>query len=253
MYLKKIIIWVSSLVIIGLFEIWTFYPHSLYTVIVSLFFTVSFSIWFVLVHKVRAKESVNFFLPIGVFILSAGIFFTLIDQPVIRHFFIVLTVIGYFVEMQNIFTFLYHPDDYQPYALENINGYINLASFFLLVSSLYGVILFFSWPNWLAIVCTFCFASFFSWRAFHAFKIDWSISKVYIIVIGLVLAETALIINFLPTSYLFNGMVIIIMYYLLLNYLRDYLRHMYDKRLFLRYILISISGLILGLLTTRWF
>lgn len=252
-YLKKIAYWLSAGCLLALFEVWSSHAQWVYWIAGITLVQCVGTVLFVLARKANAREVIDFLLPVCNFLISSILFFTLIDQSIIRHIFIVLITIGYLIELHNIYIFFYQSEDYQPYALENINGYINLSAFFLLISSVYGVILYFSWPSWTSILIVFFLACFFSWRAFHSYKVAWSDGKVYIFIIGLVMAEAAMVVNFLPTSFLFNGLLLILMYYLLMNYLRDHLRHMYDRRLLIRYILISASGALIGILTTRWF
>ncbi|MFC1687818.1 hypothetical protein ACFL0L_04535, partial [Patescibacteria group bacterium] len=80
-------------------------------------------------------------MPVLLFII-AGIFFLIfLEQPVFRHLFVIFVSLIAGLLVQNVYTFVREPHRYQPYALENISGYINLLTLFLLLGGLFNVML----------------------------------------------------------------------------------------------------------------
>ncbi|MFA6553625.1 MAG: hypothetical protein WCT27_04315 [Patescibacteria group bacterium] len=251
--LKKISYLAGTVLLFGALLLWNSFHHLTYFVITSTLLLYALTVLILLARRIAWKEVLSFVAPSGLFLISSLIFFSLIDHPLVRVIFLILVTIGYFMELDNLYIYLYETEKYQPYALENVHGYVNLTSLYLLVSSLYGLLLYFNWPSWIVIIFVFFLTVFFAWRTLISYKVDKSKSRIYIFISGLLLAESALIVNFLPTSYLFNGLVLAIIYYFLINFLRDYLRDMLDKKALVKYSVISGSAMLISILTTRWF
>jgi len=68
----------------------------------------------------------------------------------------------------------------------------------------------------------------------------------------LIISEIFLTVSFLPSSIYVNGMLVTISYYMLSGLARNWLIGIKDKRVVKRYVVTSLSLLVLILLTAKW-
>ena len=250
--LNKILPYLSGILVGITFEIWAIHPEWTYYIGLILAFIVVVSIWLLTGRHLLRKTFWNFLSTPFLYIVSSFIFFLLIDNLVIRQLFIVGTAIIVLLTLHNIFSFLHQTEKYQPYALENIYSYVNLISLWLYYASFFGISILLGWPFWFFIILIFILTSFLFMRTLWSFKIPWQKSKLFILIIGLVLAEAGYIVYSLPTSYVFNALLLIVIYYLMMNIMKDYLQGVISRGNVRKYLLISLAVVTTAVATTKW-
>ncbi|MCH7492252.1 hypothetical protein IID19_01505 [Patescibacteria group bacterium] len=249
---NKILPYLSGVLVGITFEIWSIRPELTYYIGPVLALIIISSIWMLTGRRIFRKTFWNFLSTPLLHIVSSFVFFLLIDNLVIRQLFIIGTAILVALTLYNIFSFLHQTERYQPYALENIYSYVNLISLYLFYVSFYGITILLGWPFWFFLPLIFFLTSFLFMRTLWSFKIPWQKSKLFIAIIGLVLVEASYIIYSLPTSYVFNALLLIVIYYVMMNIIKDHLKGIISTANVKKYILISLVVVTTAVATTKW-
>ncbi|MFA6098563.1 MAG: hypothetical protein WCV50_02215 [Patescibacteria group bacterium] len=253
MFFNRFLPYLSSLLVVIFFEIWSV-SHGLFYYIVSInVCIIVLTIWSLTGRKFKSKLFWNFLSTPLFLVAGSQVFFTLIDSIVIQQVFIFLIGILFFLVLKNLFKFLNQDKSYQPYALENLYGYINMVILFLFYASFFGLSLFMNWPSWLFSIVVFVISGFLYMRTLWSYKIEWRKSKFFILLVGVLMSESYFVFSFLPTSFLFNGLFLAIIYYLVMNLSRDFLRNNLNKQNIRTYIIISATLGVFLLATAKWY
>ncbi len=215
--------------------------------------TVVLSLWILAGGSIFSRKIWSYLPTPLLFILAALLFFVLIDLTVLRQLYAIIISLVYLLITKNIHSFLYHTKEYQPYALENIYSYVNLTSLFLYYAAFYGTILFLGWPSWLLTAMAVIITAFLYMRTLWSYKIEWKKSKLYIAVAAIVLGQSFYIIGSLPTSFLFNALILSLIYYLYMNISKDYLRNIISTKKIRQYVYISAAIGVISIATVRWY
>lgn len=242
----------SSILLGSTFAIWTFHPEWIVWVGVVVFCIIVLSVWSLTSESGLRHTFWQFVWTPLVFIGSGFFFYLFIDDPLVRWLFIGGLLTVYMLILKNIFSFIHHAEQYQPYALENIYGYVNMLSLFLFTASAYGASVLLGWTFWPLALATGVLASFLYMRTLWSHKIPWEHGKLFIMVLGIVTAELAYIVSLLPTAFVMNALLLVSVYYVLMNTTKDYLKATLNPRSVRTYVLISAATVVIALLTTKW-
>jgi len=159
-FIGRIVPYIGGLLIGLTFELWSLRPDWIVvSVTIAVCITLA-SVWFLTGRKLRNFIFWNFISTPLLFIIGASIFLLLVDNFVVRQLFIVSVMILYILILQNIFSFNYRTERYQPYALENIYSYVNMVTLFLIYASSYGAALLLGIPFWVFLPAIFILTGF---------------------------------------------------------------------------------------------
>lgn len=159
-----------------------------------------------------------------------------------------LTVFYY----KNVYEIAVGPQIYRPYALENWASHFNLISIFLFSSSFYNFV-FFSGPIfWVVEALLALIVVGLLHQTFWASRILTRRNSMFIFIIALIMAETFLIVSYLPTGFYVSGLLLTLIYYFLTETARNYLLDKNNRRNYRRELIIAGFILIVTLLTARW-
>jgi hypothetical protein len=243
---------VSLILILGFFELLLFKPDWFFFIILFLEATVILTIIGLAWKKIELQEVWQFLIP-PVFLVGASyVILFFIEGVLYTQFFIVFVVFLLWNFIENTFLFLYQPVRYQPYALENISAYVNLITVFCIGASFHSSILFLGTSGAISTVFIFLVTFILIMQMLWINKIVIKGNYFVTGVIALIVAEMFWATIFLPSSYLVNGIVIAISYYFLVGIFRYWLLKSLDKKVFKRYIIISVSVFLLVAVTARW-
>ena len=187
---------------------------------------------------------------IFLFSLSVWIIVHLIDYPLEKYIFVVITSIVYYFFLFAGYRLKNNPDD------KDARGIIAMslmATVFLFFSATYGVYLNFEVASWLLMLFYFVNITIVSYRYFTIIeKRNKKLVSVYSLVIGFGLLEMGWVINFWPFGYLTSGVVLLMFYYILWDLTQNYFSNNLSKRTVLvnLFLFIVVSGMVLY--TSRW-
>lgn len=207
--------------------------------------------WYLCKHKL-GRRWLQFFAGPLIFLLASFLFAVFLSQPWFYHVFAVIVAAIFWIYFEQVLLYFYYPLKYYPYTLENFAYYIGLLSFFFLMSGLYGFMVLLNFPTWpLAIaagVGVFGINSEIFWNQ----KIEWRKSRLFNLIISLIVVELFVGLGFLPSGYYVNAAILAFCYYLLIGISKAELTGQLTRKNVLIHALIAAGCLALLLVTAQW-
>lgn len=163
-----------------------------------------------------------------------------------------IVVVLWGVYLENIFFYLYQPKKYGRLSLPHLSFFLLVFGAFTLGSTLFGLKLINVLPFWAVTVAFMCYAaglmihvlrSFHIWKAEHA---------VIVAIVTLMVGELVWILQYWPTGFYVNGIIVALVLYCIPALIQLQLRDALTRAALLRYVGISAVGLLTILLTTQW-
>lgn len=184
-----------------------------------------------------------------IFALSATTMLYLIDSITQKHIFIILGSLIYYLSLLGLFRLKFAPQDQTARGM--IAASVSAALFFF-YSAAYGIYLNFSIPLWILMVVFLVITSLVSYEYFGIINADKKSVQNYSLILGMLMAEVAWMINFWPFGYLTTGAITLIFYYIFWDLTQShFLDTLSQKRLIANLVFFSlIIGIILT--TSRW-
>lgn len=251
-FLKKVIPYLSPLVVLGIFEFSISVPTFLLWSGITLTLVVFLSVWYVVYEKLRGAGMWLLIVLCLVFVLSGGMVILFFEQDLTRHLFSMSIMLVYAVLLHNIYAFLWEPHRYQPYAIENISRYVNILSVFFLVTSfaMFRLLTNFSvWPLAPILGALLCIITLQTlWAQKVPLRRALGISALF----GLGIAELAVAVNYLPVRPLVQAGLVAVPYYFFISLTHDWLKQQVDRVVVQRLSLYSLLLIILICLTAQW-
>lgn len=252
MFNRLIPIIAPCLIFIG-FELFFLKPVILYF-IVLFFLIISGAATWKIIGKglITVRTRWLYLLTPVTFLISALIFILFLEHPWVKHLIALSVSIFFGIFLENIFTYIYRHEKYQINSLENISNYLNLTSFFLFNSSLFGFFIFLNLPFWPLSFISLAFSFLLTIQTIWVNKIDFRMALLNIFVICLILFELFWSISFLPTFFYINGLILATIFYLMNNLFKLHLLGNLNKKVLRRYFILCGFIIILVLTTAKW-
>jgi multisubunit Na+/H+ antiporter MnhG subunit len=184
-----------------------------------------------------------------IFAVSATAMLYLIDSMIEKHIFIVFGSFLYYLSLLGIFRLKNAPQD------QTARGMIAAsasASLFFFYSAVYGIYLNFSIALWILMLIFLLVTTLVSYEYFSIINPNKKEVQNYSLILGMLMAEVAWMINFWPFGYLTTGVVTLIFYYIFWDLTQShFLNTLSQKRLVANLV---FFGVIIGLIltTSRW-
>jgi len=249
-FFKKIIPYLSAALVFSTLELsLRFYNQWLYWVV---FIILIISIAVLILNNFRLnKESAAFLVSPIIFLIGALSFIYFLEKTLWQQIIIGISVVIYWLFVNNICTYLYRTKSYLSYSLENISNYLNLlAIFFIYVSGFSFHILSISRLRWL-IAIIFLTTLLLSWQTIwiNKMKKSW---QYYSFILAFVVMEFYWCLLYWPTSFFVNGVMLTIVYYFAMTILK--LQHLQslNKKSILIYVAFCAVIITAVLATAQW-
>jgi len=127
------------------------------------------------------------------------------------------------------------------------------ATVFFFYAASYGIYLNFVVSLWILILAYFSVAFLVSFQYFQIIKNDNKKSAlIYSFLLGMVMAEIAWMISFWPFGYLTTGIIALIFYYALWDFIRSYFLNFLSKKRVVANTILFSSLIILILISSKW-
>ena len=242
---------------IGLELVYFFYPYLIYPLSI---FVVATTVAYI-IKEIRKEHA-----QVAAIMISAVLFLTahylliiFLEGIILVQGFIFLTSFGLYIFLYSVHDkYASHKVEHGgsvTYSLENIIGYFNLAIFFFI-----SVDLFYLHLN--SNQKFFLFLRFFivgvialTFSAFDIFSLRSRLAYFYIAILVFVMIEVFWVVSLLPISVYSQGALVTLVYYVMLGVSRHYLIFgikEFTGKIIRRYLVISITGIILVLFTAKW-
>ncbi|MFH1523149.1 MAG: hypothetical protein ABIE43_05035 [Patescibacteria group bacterium] len=251
----RILILVTPLIILLLFEFFVIFPKAIYFLLILANLVIFFTIWVLHKHSLN-QGGRKFYLSATVqpalFLTTLAFYSVLISNKiVIQSLFLANSFFIYFY-LRNFYYYIFKPNYYKSQILENISSYGNFLIIFFLSSFTFGLQSFLNIPIWILITIILPIIALVIYNVMWINKINFKIGFIYILVSCLILTEISWSLSFLPLNYNISGLVLAICYYVIVGLIRYYLRGDLNKRIVKFYLSFGLISISLILLTARW-
>lgn len=253
-FINRILVWLSAAAVLGTLEFLLIVgqPYQLYLVIAILNAIVIITIWQLTGRQLRKGAFWNFAITPVAVVNSGWIFLTFLEGEWPKQLAVIITTVAVWVFLKVTFLYFSFRPKYQVHALENISSYLNLIAIFLFNSDLFNLMILLDVALWQAVIASLLLAGALSYQLFWVSDIGTWTAWRFIAVITLVTGELFLAVSFLPTSVYVNGLLITLGYYTMTGLARNWLLNIRERQVTRRYLLISLSVLVIILLTAKW-
>lgn len=220
--------------------------------LIGLFILLFISLALLIKEKIRSK---NFWslavLPLFFYLLVTNYILTL-SYGYLRHIVIILFALILYTFLENLFLFYYHRASYQVNSLENSSLFLNIIIFFLLVLNLNALSVLLNPPLWILSLCLVLILFVILWQLFWIFKIKDKLKILYVLVAIIIILEFFWALSFLPSNFYVLAVILTVIYYFMLGIIRAKMAGELDKKMFLRYTIISGILILIILITSHW-
>jgi hypothetical protein len=190
----------------------------------------------------------DFVIP-AVMALSALALLYLIDFNIERQIFIGIVSILFYLTLLGNYRLKKYPHDKTAQAIMAASV---MVAIFIFYAVSYGIYLNFSIPLWL-LMCFFLAVTFFvSQQYFSNVEKEKKLVRIYSIILGMIMAEVAWVINFWPFGYLTTGAISLILYYIFWDLTQSYFQDILSKRRVITNIVFFTLLITMLLVSSRW-
>ena len=187
-----------------------------------------------------------------IFFLSVSLILLFIEGRIFQQVIVIGSVFAYAVFLEHFFRFFFQPKRYQPYALENISGALNLISVFLITTASFNFVILFGVTHWIVSLVVTAVVLLITIQTLWASKIPINKNWLSQLSLTLVIFQILFVSYYLPTSPLVIAILIAIAYYTLINIIRHNLIGTLDRDVLRRYFVIGLVVIVLAFLSARW-
>lgn len=184
------------------------------------------------------------------FALSSVTVLYLIDSTSQRQGLIILSFAAYYLALLGIYRLRYYERDL---TAKGMMAFTGMSTAFLFYSGVYGIYLNFAVPIW-GLMLAYCGGTVM--LSFQYLMIldrtNARRARMYSLILGLAMAETAWVINFWPFGYLTTGVIALMFYYVLWDLVQSHFQGLLSrKRVAVHLVLLCfLIGMVLS--STRW-
>ncbi|MDD2258065.1 hypothetical protein EOL72_01745 [Candidatus Falkowbacteria bacterium] len=251
-YYSRLAVTIYPLIILLLSEIYFFKPNAFYLVLgLALLLTV-FLAWSLRAPGKPWSWLLTIFIP-AIFLASSSIYASLQMNKIIVQLIFLLITVFLFVYFRNLYYYYHHSKLYEAEEFVVVKSFGGLMTIFFAAASMFGLqslLNLTTWPMFLIFVALGLVMVFAN---LEDEPVEASVRGRFSLVIAYILAETALVFLLLPLQYNVSALCLAIVYYFLINITRLYLRQALTLKKIRYYLLVSAAGIMLLLLTARWF
>jgi len=248
----RILILLTPLAVLVLFELYFFYQKIFYYSILLAIILILFTVRRISKNSEIDKSWWNFSILPACFLFSLSIYSSLLTNNLyIQLLFFVNMVFIYFY-LKSIYYYLIRPEFYKAQTIENLSSYGNFLVIFFFSSASYGLQSFLNIATALLIFFILLLLALVVYQVMWANKIDINLGFIFILLLCLILVEIAWSISFLPLNYNVLGMVLAICYYILIGLTRFYLKGKLDGKIVKLYLFSGFISIFILLLTSSW-
>ncbi|OGY79234.1 MAG: hypothetical protein A3B74_00050 [Candidatus Kerfeldbacteria bacterium RIFCSPHIGHO2_02_FULL_42_14] len=202
--------------------------------------------------NILSRQFIGFIVTPFLLTLGIGSFLLFLEDAWLRQLVIGLHVVSLGLFLESCFAYLHDPKGYQPYALQNVTGYMHLITLWSVLSSSYAVVLYFQMSAWIVVVPLIFFVLVILLTTLWMNKIAIRKNILFLGVNLLLFVQFFLAMQYLPLSWLVNGLVLVGVYYIVFNISRYHLMHSLNARVLHRYVFFGVTLIFGVLLTARW-
>lgn len=258
---KKMLIYVLPLIIAGLWEVWLLYPQAAVEIGLSSLVVILFGLWQLtsrpiavaqIQKQLHLKEFWRFAISPLVNVAAWFFYLLILENFFVSQLVIFIMAVTLGLLCKNIFDRFYHSANYPLGSFETISGNVNLISLFLISVIAYSFVALLQTPVWKAGLIFLIVVTLLTYQSFWISALSFRRSWIFIVILDLLLIESFWVIHFLPNTFYVKAVLIVSLFYLLVNLARNYLLTLLTKPMIIRYLTIGGLVMFLALLSAQW-
>lgn len=164
----------------------------------------------------------------------------------------VVVVLLLFVFIEQIFSFVHLPINYQAFTLEYLSGLLHIVSVFFLATFGFGLSAFLQAPLWALSSIFFLILFFIVYGTLWAGKVDPIRARSFAFAGALLTTELFAVLTFLPVGFYTNAAFLALGVYVFLGLSRAHALHKLSKQVIRRYVSIFVVLTIVIAATSQW-
>jgi len=153
---------------------------------------------------------------------------------------------------RSIYYLLSEKQETHSYSVENLSAYGNFLSFYFISSAIFGLESYLRTNVWSLMLVLLAVVGLTVYQVIWANKIDFKIGFFYILLIAVVLIETAWSITFLSLSFYILGLILSVCYYMLIGLARFHLTKKLNAKIVKIYLAFGFASILIVLFSSRW-
>lgn len=211
-----------------------------------------FCAWLLVRKPLDLKTGSRFL--ITYFLLSVGLLLSLlfIELNLVKQIFILLVALLFFLYQEYLFRFLYLPEKYRAFSLENLNNTVNILTFLFLTIANFAAMVYFDLKLGWALLFAFLLVTVSLILFLRAVKIPIRGQGRYFGAVSLLLIENFALLAWLPFNFYLKALLFTTLYYLMSHIAKDVILGVLNKKRLLWLLVISFSVWLVLFATARW-
>ena len=228
------------------------FPRSIQWIAPVLIVSTFFTVWQLSERKIRRIFFWETLLLPGLLVTGALLFIIFLEAHLTRHFVIFILGLLLWLFLEAVYLRQYDRPRYQPHALENISSHLSVAAAFFWYTGLYRLNIYFQMADWLVSILAGVVGCALLYQLLWTADIPSRAGRASIALLGIMLAELALVLSTLPTSVYVNGTVLTACFYTMSGIIRNWLHGIQEAKVMRRYVLLGGLIALVILLTAKW-
>jgi hypothetical protein len=251
-FLKRISPFLIALVNVVVLEVLIKQPQLVWWLGFFLCFFNLLCLWLLIQKSLGFKAGFPFL--ITYLLLSIGLLLSLlfIELSFVKQAFIFLVALLFFLYQENLFRFLYLPEKYKAFSLENLNNTVNILTFLFLTIANFAAITYFDLKLGWALLLAFLLVTISLILFLRAVKIPIRGQGRYFGAVSLLLVEIFVLLVWLPFNFYLKALLFTTLYYLMSHIAKDVILGALNKKHLLWLLIVSLSIWLVLFVTARW-
>lgn len=161
-------------------------------------------------------------------------------------------VVMYGLYLEDVFTLNYQQYKYTSLSLPNIAFFMNTTAGFCLFASAFAMNLIGLVPVWMITTFAFCFSATMMFHVFWTHNIWDRKHALTIVMLALVVTELVWVLQFWPTAFFVNGVLVAIVLYAVPSIVQLQIRNALSRQALIRYVSIAVLLIASVVTTSQW-
>jgi len=259
--LKRLTVFLAPALLVVIWEIWLGQPLAIVEAFCLTILVIALAIWYLTLRPLAVsqlqssfhrREFWRFSLSPLFFVVAIFGFLVILESTWWQQVLVWLSAVVILATLQNLFDRFYRGASYSARSFEIISNNINTLSIFVLTTVLYSLIVFLNWAVYVVAILLLACCILLFYQSMWIAGLKLGQSWLFILIDSLVMIELFWVLNFLPNTFYIKALVLTVVYYSVINLSRNWLLKILQPEMIKRYLIVSLSILVLVLATAQW-
>lgn len=250
--LRRILPFLSPVLLGGCSIGMMLYPELWQVWVIVVVLLVLFTVGYMVQWKFRTSQLwISLFTTMTLALGGIG-FLIFVERQFYQWLTIISVVVLYGLYIENLFIFYYLPRKATHFSLPNMSFFIMIIGGFLLFSFAFAMQLIRLIPFWCIVLLGMIYSMSMMYVLLQSYTVWKKEQFPILLAVGFLLGELVVVLQFWPTSYFVNGMIVAILLYCVPSLIQLDIRHLLTRKTLFRYLAVSAAAFIVILSTSQW-